>query len=133
MAQIVPYLLGGLTAFLVMDVAAMSPPAQQSGAVSTISAPALLGTPASSVNRAAKSDRATVTRHSSNMVKPPLPVKTLQEHQARDRKPASPRQPKVPVGCEPSFSPVAAPSLAHHTGRCMARLESPWWVAVANG
>jgi len=22
-------------------------------------------------------------------------------------------------GCDPSFSPVAAPSLAHHTGRCV--------------
>ena len=32
---------------------------------------------------------------------------------------------KVPLGCEPSFSPVAAPSLAHHTGRCMARLQVP--------
>jgi hypothetical protein len=25
-----------------------------------------------------------------------------------------------PVGCEPSFSPVAAPALSHLTGRCMA-------------
>lgn len=30
---------------------------------------------------------------------------------------------KLPDGCEPSFSPVAQPSLAHVTGRCFAARE----------
>ena len=169
--QIVPYLVGGLTAFLVMDIAPVTSP--------TAPAPAAaLGTPDSSINRTAKADRGaapraaqaslqiatvevvglrdaavvyrdregrelfrtdplnnvtiitkglqlpevTVRQNSSSAVKP-IPVRELQE-QARDRtKPTKTRTPKVPLGCEPSFSPVAAPSLAHHTGRCMAGLE----------
>jgi hypothetical protein len=53
--------------------------------------------------------------------------------QARDRKPPNRRERKIPIGCEPSFSPVAAPSLAHHTGRCMARLETPWTSSLLGG
>ena len=66
----------------------------------------------------------TVRQHSSSAVKP-IPVDALQE-QARDRKPPEPRQRKLPIGCEPMFSPVASPSLAHHAGRCMAHLTVPW-------
>ena len=169
--QIVPYLVGGLTAFLVMDLAPIAWPTPAPAA-------AALGTLDSSINRVAKADRGaapravtaplqiatvevvglrdaaivyrdregrelfrtdplnnitiitkglqlpevTVRQDSSSAVKP-VPVRDLQE-QARDRtKPTRSRTPKVPLGCEPSFSPVAAPSLAHHTGRCMARLE----------
>ena len=65
----------------------------------------------------------TVRQHANSAVKP-VPVDALQE-QARDRKP-EPRERKVPLGCEPSFSPVASPSLAHHIGRCMAHLTAPW-------
>jgi hypothetical protein len=146
----------------------------------TVSAPAgAQGTPASSINRAAKADRGaapqaaqpgariatvevvglrdaaivyrdrdgrelfrtdplnnvtivtkglqlpevTVRQHSSSVVRP-VPVNELQE-QARDRKSPTRRDRKLPVGCEPMFSPVAAPSLAHHAGRCMAHLEAP--------
>jgi hypothetical protein len=170
--QIVPYLVGGLTAFLVMDIAPIT------SATPTPAPAAALGTPDSSINRAAKAVRGsapraaqaslqiatvevvglrdaavvyrdregrelfrtdplnnvtiitkglqlpevTVRQNSSSAVKP-VPVRELQE-QARDRaKPTKTRTPKVPLGCEPSFSPVAAPSLAHHTGRCMAALE----------
>jgi hypothetical protein len=145
----------------------------------------LLGTPGSSVNRAAKSDRGaaarpvaggstiatvevvglrdaaivyrdregrelfrtdpinnvtlvtkglqlpevTVRQHGNSVVEP-VPVRTLHERgqdrdQARERKPAAPAGRKVPVGCEPMFSPVAAPSLSHHAGRCMAQLDAP--------
>jgi len=73
----------------------------------------------------------TVRQNSSSDVKP-VPVEHLQE-QARDRKPAAPKNGKVPVGCEPSFSPVAAPALAHHTGRCVARLQAPWTAAELHG
>lgn len=178
MMQIVPYLVGGLTAFLVADIIPLPSPTEQFAAMRTaVSAPApLQGTPGSAVNRAAKADRGatvrtagkatqiatvevvglrdaaivyrdrdgrelfrtdplnnttvmtkglqlpevTVRQYSSSAVRT-VPINEIRE-QARDRKPA-PRGPKVPIGCEPSFSPVAAPSLAHHTGRCMAALQ----------
>jgi hypothetical protein len=65
----------------------------------------------------------TVRERSSSAVKP-VPVETLNEP-TQDRKPPA-RSRKPPLGCEPSFSPVAAPHLSHHTGRCMARLTAPW-------
>ncbi len=177
--KIVPYLVGGLTAFLVTDLVPIPSPTQQFGTVrAAISAPVLLGTQDSAINRAAKANRGatprpsqtvshiatvevvglsnaaivyrdrdgrelfrtdplnnvtivtkglqlpevTVRQHSGSAVKP-VPINEIQE-QARDEKPRTPRGPKVPIGCEPSFSPVAAPSLAHHTGRCVARLVS---------
>jgi hypothetical protein len=43
------------------------------------------------------------------------------------------RKPTGPAfGCESSFSPVAAPSMAHHTGRCMASLGSAVMIALAD-
>ena len=181
--QILPYLVGGLTAFLVMDVNPIPSPSQQLAALRASATTPQLGTRASSVNRAAKADRGvtpapataaariapvevvgvrdaaivyrdrdgrelfrtdpvnnvtivakglplpqlTVRQHSNSAVKP-VPINEIQE-QARDEKPRAPRGPKVPVGCEPSFSPVAAPNLAHHIGRCVAHLEMPWTVA----
>lgn len=151
MAQIVPYLIGGVAAFLVADILPLPSPSEQFGALrSSIAAPApLLGTPGSSVNRAAKRDRGampspivmdvttvaknlnknlnknppevTAHQHDGSVVRP-APVEIVPVQPVRDRKP---RTRKVPLGCEPSFSPVAAPSLAHHTGRCMARLQVP--------
>ncbi len=182
MPQIVPYLLGGLTVFLATDVVSLPSPTELAGALRasvSVPAPALAGTPASSINRQAKSDRGaparatpttasiatveviglrdaaivyrdrdgrelfrtdplnnvtvvtkglqlpeiTVRQDNSSVVRP-IPVNEIQE-QVRERKPV-PRERKVPMGCEPSFSPVAAPSLGHHTGRCVARLEAPW-------
>lgn len=178
MTHVVPYLLGGLTVLLVSDFIALPSAAQHFG-VAARADRAVLGTPDTSVNRAAKGDRGaalrtaggasqiatvevvglrdaaivyrdrdgrelyrtdpvnnvtlvtkglqlpevTVRQHSSSSVKP-MPVKTLHEQdQARDRKPVTPAGRKVPVGCEPMFSPVASPSLSHHSGRCMALLE----------
>jgi len=180
MMQIVPYLVGGLTAFLVADIVPLPSPTEQFAAMrSAVSAPApLLGTPGSAVNRDAKMGRGaaprvaglatriatvevvglrdaaivyrgrdgrelfrtdpvnnitvvtkglqlpevTVRQYGSAAVRT-VPINEVQE-QAREREPAKPRGPKVPLGCEPSFSPVAAPSLAHHTGRCMAALKA---------
>jgi hypothetical protein len=43
------------------------------------------------------------------------------------------RKPTGPAfGCESSFSPVAAPSMAHHTGRCMASRGSGVMIALAD-
>ena len=36
---------------------------------------------------------------------------------------------KLPVGCEPSFSPVTTPSMANVTGRCLAAQEETTKVA----
>jgi len=46
-----------------------------------------------------------------------VPVELLRK-QARDPKPKLPER-TIPVGCDPSFSPVASPLLAGHTGRCL--------------
>jgi hypothetical protein len=147
MAQIIPYLVGGVTAFLVADIIPLPSPSEQFGALRAgIAAPApLLGTPASSVNRAAKRDRGvmpntpmndvttvaknlnnnlpglTVRHHHNERVVRPAPVEVIPAQPPGDRKP---RTRKVPLGCEPSFSPVAAPSLSHHTGRCVADLQA---------
>jgi hypothetical protein len=44
-----------------------------------------------------------------------------------------PRKPTGPAfGCESSFSPVAAPSMAHHTGRCIASLGHAMMIAQAD-
>ena len=45
------------------------------------------------------------------------------ENARRDKKP------KLPVGCEPSFSPVTTPSMANVTGRCLAALDETTKVA----
>jgi hypothetical protein len=58
-----------------------------------------------------------------------LPVDPLRE-QAIERKP--PASPRVPVGCEPLFSPLTQhPSVAHHSGRCMAELPQAPRLAAA--
>lgn len=36
----------------------------------------------------------------------------------------SARKEKLPVGCDPSFSPVTSPSMAHITGRCLAARQT---------
>ena len=59
-----------------------------------------------SVNRTLKGDRMAVVY----AVAKKRPTKA-----GRDSKP-----PKRVVGCEPLFSPVASPAMAHLTGRCMA-------------
>jgi hypothetical protein len=65
MPQIVPYLLGGLTVFLATDVVSLPSPTELAGALRasvSVPAPALAGTPASSINRQAKSDRGAPAR-----------------------------------------------------------------------
>jgi hypothetical protein len=189
MAKIVPYLLGGLTAFLVVDIVPIPSPSEYLRVLrgGTSEAGILLGTPASSINRPAKGDRGaaarpaetptriatveviglrdaaivyrdrdgrelfrtdpvnnvtivtkglqlpevTVRQHNGSVVQP-VPVEVLHE-QAPARKPPNHRERKIPIGCEPSFSPVAAPSLAHHTGRCVARLKTPGTLALLDG
>jgi len=97
MRHAISFLVGGLATFVALDlVPAATPPA--SGVKSAEGpVPGIQVT----VNRARKGDRA------------PMPME-----QARERK-ETPARKKLMEGCDPSFSPVAAPSLAHHTGRCV--------------
>jgi hypothetical protein len=95
MRHAISFLIGGLATFVALDLvpAATQP---SSGVKSTVApVPGIQVT----VNRARKGDRAPM-------------------EQARERKEA-PATKKVMEGCDPSFSPVAAPSLAHLTGRCV--------------
>lgn len=39
------------------------------------------------------------------------------------------REKKLPVGCDPSFSPVTVPSMAHVSGRCIAARDAETKVA----
>jgi hypothetical protein len=98
MRHAISFLIGGLATFVALDLV---PAATQhvNGPKATVApAPGIVVT----VNRARKGDRA-----------PPQKIE-----QARDRKEPSPSK-TLMDGCDPSFSPVASPSLAHHTGRCV--------------
>ena len=64
--------------------------------------------PGTSVNRASKADRL-----SSN---PPLPVTNRAKTNSSE---SSPLPAKIPVGCEPTFSPVADPEMQRAAGRCL--------------
>jgi len=46
---------------------------------------------------------------------------------------SAPRKPegKRPAGCDPAFSPIAAPQLGHIFGRCITSIESPTRFAQA--
>jgi hypothetical protein len=65
------------------------------------------GTPAVSVNRFRKGDR--LPLHHSRAIRP--------DPQAPD---GLQTQGKVPLGCDPAFSPVTSPALSKLYGRCMA-------------
>jgi hypothetical protein len=51
-------------------------------------------------------------------------IRQVPNESARQEKPK-----KLPVGCEPSFSPVTTPSMANVTGRCLAAQDSAIKVA----
>ena len=71
----------------------------------------------------------TVREHANSTVKPMKPTQPVVRDAPEERTTPAPKRLKVPVGCEPSFSPVAQPSMAHHTGRCMAAAEAPTQMA----
>jgi hypothetical protein len=58
-----------------------------------------------------------------------LPVKLPNTEGREIKKPS--RTPNAPLGCEPAFSPVASPSMVHHTGRCFVSIDRPVHVADA--
>ena len=83
------------------------PLAQGIGAVSTNPAPAF------QVNRAAKGDILAAPRTTVRKV----PVQTIQNPDRTIREQTDKRS--IMDGCEPSFSPVTMPSMAHVAGRCV--------------
>ena len=50
---------------------------------------------------------------------PAAPANAVRNLPWREIPQGSMRKQKLPDGCEPSFSPVAVPSMAHITGRCV--------------
>jgi hypothetical protein len=69
--------------------------------------------PNHSVNRGGKSDRLIVA--ASRVAKRKSPVQTIEQ----PPKPATPARHRLLDGCEPLFSPVAVPQMAHLAGRCI--------------
>ena len=68
------------------------------------------------VNRGAKGDRM-VAQHTIAVKKAPvLPVQTTRELPSG---PEPKHSPRIMDGCEPSFSPVTVPQMAHIAGRCV--------------
>jgi hypothetical protein len=71
-----------------------------------------------SINRALKGDRLKTDQlplHIATQPRAPTPETARPDTRA----PARPAAKKTPVGCDPSFSPVASPLLAGVFGRCM--------------
>jgi hypothetical protein len=104
MANKSSYLIGGL-AIAVMTVGALS--AAQSIKASPYEAPAF------QVNRSAKGDR--LATPGSVAVKK-TPSETARETIPTPDKPSKRR---IMDGCDPMFSPVTVPTMAHVAGRCV--------------
>jgi hypothetical protein len=67
--------------------------------------------PAQAVNRALKGDRMAVTPRTS--------VRTTPFHVPREPVRPTPVRRELLPGCEPSFSPITMPAMAHIAGRCI--------------
>jgi hypothetical protein len=75
-----------------------------------IDAATLSQAPSINVNRAAKGDQLAARRQPA---KPQMPVQMI-------RKPSDQKQKQqIMDGCDPLFSPVAVPQMAHVSGRCV--------------
>src|SRR5216110_2409291 len=104
MAKKSSYFIGGLAIAAVM-IGAL--PAAQSIAASSKE-------PTVQVNRSAKGDRLVEPR--TIAVKKP-PTETARE---TVKNPEPGDKPRIMDGCEPMFSPVTTPSMAHLAGRCVS-------------
>jgi hypothetical protein len=104
MAKKSSYLIGGLAIAAVM-IGAL--PATQ-GIGASANEPAVL-----QVNRSAKGDRLVDPRT--------IAVKKAPTETAREtvKNPDKSDKPRIMDGCDPMFSPVTMPSLAHLAGRCV--------------
>ena len=104
MAKKSSYFIGGLAIAAVM-IGAL--PAAQSIAASGKEAPIL------QVNRSAKGDRLVEPRT--------IAVKKAPTETAREivKNPEQSAKPRILDGCDPMFSPVTVPTMAHIAGRCV--------------
>jgi hypothetical protein len=104
MAKKSSYFIGGL-AIAALMIGAL--PAAQSIAASGKEAPVL------QVNRSAKGDRLVEPRT--------IAVKKAPTETAREilKDPEQSAKPRILDGCDPMFSPVTVPSMAHLAGRCV--------------
>ena len=104
MAKKSSYLIGGLAIAAVM-IGAL--PATQ-GIGASANEPAVL-----QVNRSAKGDRLVEPRT--------IAVKKAPTETAREivKNPEQSAKPRILDGCDPMFSPVTVPSMAHLAGRCV--------------
>ena len=104
MAKKSSYLIGGLAIAAVM-IGAL--PATQ-GIGASANEPAVL-----QVNRSAKGDRLVEPRT--------IAVKKAPTETAREilKNPEQSAKPRIMDGCDPMFSPVTVPSMAHLAGRCV--------------
>ena len=105
MAKKSSYLIGGLAIAAVM-IGAL--PATQ-GIGASANEPTVL-----QVNRSAKGDRLVEPRT--------IAVKKAPTETAREtiKNPAPGEKPRIMDGCDPMFSPVTVPSMAHLAGRCVS-------------
>src|SRR5262245_15059873 len=104
MASKSSYIIGGLAIVSAMIVAL---PAAQSIAATNKDSSIV------QVNRSAKGDR--LAAHGTKAVKQ-APQETAHE---TVRTPSEPTRRKIMEGCDPMFSPVTMPSMAHLAGRCV--------------
>jgi hypothetical protein len=107
MASKSSYLIGGLAILALMVAALPALPAAQ-GIGASAKAP-----PAIQVNRGAKGDRLVEPRT--------IAVKKAPTETARDtiKSPEQSGKRRIMDGCDPMFSPVTVPALAHVAGRCV--------------
>jgi hypothetical protein len=66
--------------------------------------------PAHGVNRTLKGDRQVVVPRASTRAPSQVPQKPVRPVPVRR---------ELPAGCEPSFSPITVPAMAHVAGRCI--------------
>ena len=80
-----------------------------------IDAATLSPAPSVQVNRAAKSDKLASDQLAARRqpAKPQMPVQLIRKPSDRKQKP------QIMDGCDPLFSPVAVPQMAHVSGRCV--------------
>ena len=100
------YFIGGLAIAAVM-IGAL--PAAQSIAASSFSKQL----PILQVNRSAKGDRLVEPR---TIAVKKAPTETARE---TNKNPEQGDKPRIMDGCDPMFSPVVVPSMAHLAGRCV--------------
>ena len=106
------YLISGLAAVATAMIVAL--PAAKGIGAATKEPPPMV-----QVNRAVKGDR--LTQPMTIAVRKPAPAQREPISMREPPRPSKPdtKQEKIMDGCEPSFSAVVVPSMAHLAGRCI--------------